>query len=175
MRAMVANRIQTWERDYVAWQNRAFRFYLGARLCYFNELYAPAVFCGQQALESLLKGTLVYWDRSFSPEAARHSFPKMFRIYRNKVDRDLPKIPEYFFARGKYQSTSRYPSGGVLVPAAFLQDLDTAFYELVIVVPFQFNTELKRMLRSRDSAKRRVLSRRNIVVRRLQRALRVRR
>lgn len=172
---MAANRIQTWERDYVTWQNRAFRFYLGARLCYFNDLYAPAVFCGQQALESLLKGTLVYWDRSFSPEAAGHSFRKMFNIFKNKEDRELPTIPEYFYAQGRYQSTSRYPSGGFVVPATFLQDLDTAFYELVIAVPFQFNTELKRMLRSRDSANRRVLSRRNTIVRRLQRALDVRR
>jgi HEPN domain-containing protein len=55
------------EVDYIVWQNRSVRFYLGARLCYLSGLVAPAAFCAQQALEALLKATLKYWDRSFEP------------------------------------------------------------------------------------------------------------
>ncbi|HKJ92673.1 MAG TPA: hypothetical protein VJ957_05865, partial [Longimicrobiales bacterium] len=67
------------EENYVIWQNRAFRFYLAARLCQRNALFAPASFCGYQALESLLKATLVYWDRSFNPQGAGHGMAKLLR------------------------------------------------------------------------------------------------
>lgn len=164
------------ERDYIAWQNRAFRFYLGARVSFLNDLPAPAAFCGQQALESLLKATLVYWDSSFHPERIRHSFPKLLRTLRNKVRGATGlEVPKYFYFDKRYQATARYPTHGqgLVIPGSFLDDLDAAFSDLVFLVPFQFNSELKRLLLAPDSRPRRMLTRRNRRSRRLQRFLKV--
>ena len=55
------------EIDYVRWQNRACRFYLGARLLHRSEFQAPAAYSAAIAFELLLKATLIYWDQSFDP------------------------------------------------------------------------------------------------------------
>lgn len=73
------------EVEYVRWQNRATRFYVGARLLYSNDMFAPAAYCASQAIELLLKATLVFWDRSFNPEAAGHAMAKLVRSVRNKA------------------------------------------------------------------------------------------
>ncbi len=170
--------IRSHERDYIRWQNRSLRFYLGARLCYLNDLYSAAAFCSQQALESLVKGTLVYWDRSFDPRVANHKFAKMLRTLRNKVRKATgTEVPEYFYAEGRYQSTSRYPTeaAGIGIPSTFLDDLDAAFYDLVKLVPFQYNSELIHLLEAKDSRDRRVLTRRNRRSRRLATFLKIKR
>ena len=132
------------EKKYIIWQNSAYRFYIASRLLYFKDLVGPTVFCGQQALELLLKATLVYWDKSFQPEAAGHKFTKMIRALKNKAKINNIEIPQYFYLDQKYQSVSRYPQGGkgILMPASYLDDLDKSFKELIILVPFQFNSEL---------------------------------
>lgn len=152
------------ERHYIIWQNRAFRFYLGSRLLYLNELRSPAAFCAQQALELLVKATLVYWDKSFSPKEAGHGTAGMLRTLKNKVKgADSFQMPMYFFHERRYQSVSRYPSGGkgLGIPAQFLEDLDRTFSELVTLVPFQFNSELIRAVSGRDKAKQRILEQKN--------------
>ena len=163
------------ERNYVRWQNRATRFYLGARLLYLKEQYAPAAFCANQALELLLKGTLVYWDKSFNPEAVRHSFAKLQRILRNKVPCGKSvQIPAYFSEARKYQTVTRYPnqkSDLVGIPASFLPDLDDLFYRLVTLVPFQFNTGLKGALSGRRKADLLALRRNNCRMRDFRRHL----
>ena len=172
----MAREIKSFERDYIIWQNRGFRFYLAARLCYRNGLHAAAAYCGQQALEALLKATLVYWDRKFSPEAARHCFSKLLRRLKKKVPGATgQEVPQYFYWEDRFQLTSRYPTkaGSILVPASFLADLDTAFFELAVLVPFQFNSELKHLLSAPDSPKRRILTRENRCSRKLQGFLKV--
>jgi HEPN domain-containing protein len=165
-------------RNYLIWQNRSLRFYLGSRLCYLNGLASPAAFCAQQALELLLKATLIYSDRSFDPDTARHRFPAMLRTLENKVrGSHAVKIPEYFYSDRRYQSVSRYPTNdgkGVLIPATFLDDLDQAFCDLIALIPFHFNTQLVCVIDGRGLNARKsllILRRRNRQIRKLRRFL----
>jgi HEPN domain-containing protein len=143
------------ERSYIVWQNRAFRFYVPARLLYRRSHYSAAVFCASQAIELLLKATLVYWDRSFHPEAVRHRIARLIATTRNKVRGARSfDLPAYFFAEHRYYRTARYPTGshGIAVPQSFLPDLDRVFAQLITLVPFQFNSELARALGRKQSA-----------------------
>lgn len=163
------------ETEYIVWQNRALRFYLAARLLWLHELYAAAAFCGQQTIELLLKGTLVYHDGTFRPKDAGHSWAKMLRTLGNKVPSGRSvEVPAYFYAGQRYQSTSRYPrqGTGLLVPTYFLADLDAAFARLVSLVPFQFNSELVQLLEKPRSTHARLLSRGNQQMTALRRAVR---
>ena len=162
------------EIDYVAWQNRATRFYVGARLLYLNEMFAPAAYCASQTIELLLKATLVFWDRSFVPEAAGHALAKLARWVRKKVPNATAiEVPNYFVFEQRYQSVSRYPSNskGLGIPASFLADLDSVFSSLISLVPFQFNTELKRALSGSDTKALNALRRRNAQLRHLRKSL----
>lgn len=105
---------------------------------------------------------------------ARHKFGKLLRTLKNKVPNATGReVPEYFYFEQRYQSTSRYPTeaGGIGIPVTFLDDLDAAFCDLVVLVPFQFNSDLIHLLAAPDSTERRVLTRRNGRSRRLQRFL----
>lgn len=162
------------EIDYVIWQNRAFRFYLGARLLQRHGLLAPAAHAATQSLELLLKATLVYWDRSFEPLAAGHHITKLIRSVRNKVPTAKEfDVPQYFFHEQRYYNVSRYPSGskGLLIPVSFITDLDAAFANLVVLVPFQHNTELKRVLAGRDVKALAILRLANNEIRRIRKTL----
>ncbi|MGH9551150.1 MAG: HEPN domain-containing protein, partial [Terriglobales bacterium] len=162
------------ERDYVRWQNRAVRFYLAARLLHGNQLYAPAAYSAAIAIELLLKATLVYCDRSFDPLAAGHGMAKLCRMVRNKMHGAQSfTIPDYFYHEQRYLKTSRYPNGdnGLGIPAEFLVDLDRVFVELLPLVPFQHNTEIKRALRGKDKNMLLALRRRNPYMRRLRATL----
>jgi hypothetical protein len=91
--------------QYIMWQNRSVRFYLAARLLYLHEQSSAAAFCSHQALESLLKGTLVYWDISFNPDEANDQMKGMLNSVRNKVkDGSTFDIPSYFYKEKRYQS-----------------------------------------------------------------------
>jgi len=162
------------QRDYVIWQNRAFRFYLAARVLYRSWIHGPAAFCATQAIELLLKATLVFYDRSFEPEGANHRIASLLRSVRNKVKgKPALSIPRYFYADRRYQSVSRYPQNGsgLIVPASFLHDLDRSFRELVLLVPFQHNTELRRRLTSSDRGARLQLTTGNAETKALRRFL----
>jgi HEPN domain-containing protein len=162
------------EVDYVRWQNRAFRFYAGARLLARNELHAPAVYSAAIALELLLKATLIYWDRSFDPLDAGHGIAKLARMVRNKAkNAKHVLIPEYFYFEQRYLTVARYPSNGkgFSIPPSLLEDLDRVFTELVVLVPFQHNTELKRALAGRDPKSLSALRRANRQMRKLRQAL----
>jgi hypothetical protein len=103
---------------------------------------------------------------------------KMLGTLRNKAPGASGyEVPTYFYFERRYQTTSRYPTGdrGLGIPASFLHDLDLAFYELLRLVPFQFNSELIHLLAAPDSASRRVLTRQNGQSRKLVRFLRVKR
>lgn len=162
------------ERDYVIWQNRAMRFYLAARLLHYNELHAPAAYSAVIAIEILLKATLVYWDRSFDPLAAGHGMAKLTRMVRNKAKgAGSFSVPAYFHHEQRYLNTSRYPIGdqGLNIPAELLNDLDRIVAQLVLMVPFQHNTELKRALRGKDKKGLKALRRGNAYVRSLRAGL----
>jgi HEPN domain-containing protein len=110
------------ERSYVVWQNRAFRFYVPARLLYRRDHLSAAAFCATQSMELLLKATLVYWDRSFKPEAVGHRMARLINAVKNKVrDGHSFDLPRYFFHEQRYQRTARYPVGsqGVGIPKLF--------------------------------------------------------
>jgi HEPN domain-containing protein len=165
------------ELAYVAWQNRAFRFYLGARLLLRNELFAPAAYSATMALELLLKATLVYWDRSFNPLEAGHGMAKLARVVKNKArNAEGLVVPEYFYADQRYLSVSRYPTSGrgVVIPSSFLVDLDHTFVNLIVLVPFQHNTELKRALSGAKYSALTVLRYKNSEMKRLRKSLGVR-
>jgi len=163
------------ERDYVRWQNRATRFYLAARLLYFNSQYGPAAFCANQGVELMLKATVCYWDRSVDPSALNHSFAKLKRILRNKVPQGSSVcVPEYFSDGRRYQSLTRYPSKRdalIGIPASFIVDLDDVFYSLLCLVPFQFNTELRRALSGRNRRDLLILRRGNLKIRHMRSVL----
>jgi HEPN domain-containing protein len=164
--------------NYIRWQNRAFRFYIGARLLYLNEQDAPAAYCANQALELLLKATLVYWDRSFNPVNTGHKIAKMLRTISNKVpDGNSFSCPEYLWTDEKYLSTTRYPSQsgrGFGVPGSFLEDIDKIFNDLVLMTPFQWNSNLKQALQGRNKKNLSILRRQNTYMRSLRKNLNVR-
>jgi len=141
------------EYDYVVWQNRATRFYLGARKLYQSDLWSPAAYCAAMTLELQQKATLIYWDRGFDPADAAHGMAKLARMIRNKVPNAKGhQIPEYFYFEQRYLSTTRYPRNGkgIGIPSTFLPDLDSVFARLIQMVPFQHNTELKSVLSGRN-------------------------
>ena len=144
------------ELAYIAWQNRAFRFYVGARVLYGSKLYAPAAYTAAMAIELILKATLVYWDRTFVPAEGGHGVAKLTRMVMNKAGaKPVIEVPTYFYNEQRYLMTTRYPTNGkgLQVPGTFLDDLDQVFADVVLLVPFQHNTELKHSLagRTRDS------------------------
>jgi HEPN domain-containing protein len=152
------------ELKYVAWQNRAFRFYIAARVLYRGGLFAPAAHSAVLSLELLLKATLVYWVRSFNPQDIGHAIAKMCRMVRNKVpSAKHAAVPTYFYAQQRYLTLSRYPSGGrgLALPASFLQDLDASFAEFITLVPFHHNTELGRALAGKNASMHKALRVRN--------------
>ena len=159
------------QRTYIIWQNRAYRFYVPARCLYRRGHWSAAAYCATQAIELILKATLVYWDRSFKPKDGSHRIARMVRSVRNQVRNAKSfDVPLYFFHRQRYQRTSRYPtgSGGLGVPSSFVSDLDAVFADLVVLVPFQFNSELSHALRGRDKLVLSDLRYRNAQMRRLR-------
>ena len=141
--------MDTKEKKYAEWQNRAFHFYLAARLLYLNQHIVTAAFCAQQSIELMLKATLLYHDKSFVPEAVNHNFKKMMKILNNKVKNSgRIIIPEYFYYDQQYQSFTRYPSNkeGLFLPDNMLNDLDKCFYDLLILVCCQTGTLLVKTL-----------------------------
>ena len=162
------------ELAYVVWQNRAFRFYVGARVLYGSKLYAPAAYTAAMAIELILKATLVYWDRTFVPTEGGHGVAKLTRMVKNKA-RGKPSIevPTYFYHEQRYLMTTRYPTNGkgVLVPGTFLDDLDQIFADVLLLVPFQHNTELMHSLAGRTREALLHLRKGNKQVRRLRAAL----
>lgn len=166
------------ELAYVAWQNRATRFYLAARELHNSGNFGPAAFCCHQATELILKATLVFWDRSFNPREAGHNLSKLCRMIRNKVKGASDfEIPAYFNHEKRFLSASRYPTEGkgVLVPSSTISDLDKLFVGLVTLVPFQHNTELRRTLGGMDRRSLSILRKRNGEMRKLRGSLAPRR
>jgi len=149
-------KIEDHQREYVIWQNRAVRFYLAARLLALNQLWSATAFCAQQALEDLLKATLIFHDKSFDPKRAGHKFTKMLRTLENKVPNSQGiNVPQYFYHDNRFRLVTRYPVREQMVgiPSSLLDDLDRTFIDLLVLVDFQFNTELKRILRDQEYLK----------------------
>jgi HEPN domain-containing protein len=162
------------EIKYVSWQNRATEFYIASRHLHHLELHRASAYSAAMAIELLLKATLVYWVRGFSPEAASHGLAKLARRVRNRVpSADAFQVPEYFYFEQRYQTTSRYPKGGkgLGISGTMIPDLDILFIELLTLVPFQHNTEMKSMLRGRKRSALIALRRGNAQMRRLRRFL----
>ena len=165
------NKIELREIDYIRWQNRALQFYLAARSSHATKLWAPAAYSSAMAIELILKATLIYWDKSFDPLASGHRISKMLRTVGNKAKLvSAPRVPDYFFVGSRYLSVSRYPNEkrGIGIPGTFLIDLDQAFTDLLLLVPFQFNSELKRMLSGKDRSGLLILRKVNSQMRRLR-------
>ena len=132
------------DRTYIAWQNRAFWFYLAARTCWAKGFDAPAAFLSQQCIEQLVKATLLRREPSFDPKNdGGHDLRGMSQRIQKKVDGQACfSIPDYL-CDGKYQSRSRYPDGqGFGVPGSLISDLDKLFADLIEMVRFQFNSQL---------------------------------
>lgn len=164
------------EKKYVIWQNKAINFYFGARLLYLNQQYSPAAFCAIQAIESMMKATLIYWDKSFTPEEVNHKVGSMIPTIKNKAKSGKAfSCPTYFYKGKRYQSISRYPSSGkgILVPDTFLDDLDDVICSLIKLVPFQFNTNLKHALSGKDRKNLNILRRNNKKMRELRSFLKI--
>ncbi len=162
------------EIDYTAWQNRATYYYIASRLLALNKVWPPAAFCGQQALENLLKATLIYWDKSFDPIKVCHNFPKMLRIIRNKVPNSANiNIQENFYYEKRYQESSRYPISGkdlLFLGEDFLNDLDEAFYSLLVLVPFKFNSVLSNIFK-KNKPQVKILRKKNNQIRKIKKFL----
>jgi hypothetical protein len=157
--------------EYVRWQNRSFRFYLPARMLVILDsdsatLNSAALFCGQQSLETLLKATVLYFDPSFSPKSANHSWHILFSRLA-EVGVNL-RVPEYLCGGSRLQQTTRYPSGLIPVVPTYLADLDRAFTDLIVCVPYQRGTELRVALSKTRRGPFRFLARRNSQTRRLR-------
>ncbi len=162
------------QRNYIMWQNRAIDFYLASRKLWEAEIFAPSAFCGQQALENLLKATLFYYDPAFEPRTASHNLKKMVDLLHQKVatSQNL-EVPDYFYYDRRMQSVTRYPDKdrGVLIPGTMLCDLDNTIAGLIALVPFQFNSNLKRILRRDPPGHYHVLAANNESIHELKRIL----
>jgi HEPN domain-containing protein len=167
----------TRERNYIIWQNRAVEFYFAARALHHGGLNRAACYCAVMALELVLKATVLFFDRSFVPEDAKHEIPKLLRILGNKGPRGSAiEVPNYFYFEKRYLEGSRYPKDGqgLGVPATFLDDLDRSVASLIVLVPFQFNSVLVHTLSARgkgDRRRLRVLTRNNRQMRPIRRHL----
>jgi hypothetical protein len=132
-------------------------------------------FCAQQAIELLLKATLVYWDKGFRPTVAGHKFQRMIGALGNKVPNGrMIHVPAYFYEDQRFLSVTRYPSSGkgVPIPHTLMVDLDRVFADLVALVPFQVgHSDLAVALRGVDRRALLSLRRRNLQMRRLRRLL----
>lgn len=135
---------------YIMWQNHATSFYIASRQLILTENWRPACFCAFQTIETLLKATLTYWDKSFEPKNYGHNIPKLLRTIRNKVKNGSNVlIPTYFYYELRYQERTRYPGkggGGFGIYHGFLDTLDEIFVSIIKLVPFQFNSELNRLI-----------------------------
>ena len=88
----------TRERNYIIWQNRAVEFYFAARALHHGGLNRAACYCAVMALELVLKATVLFFDRSFVAEDAKHEIPKLLRILGNKGPRGPAiEVPNYFY------------------------------------------------------------------------------
>ena len=139
------------DHNYIAWQNRAFEFYLAARICCDKGLYAPTAFLSQQCVEQLMKATLLWWEPTFDPKKdGRHDLRSMSQMIQEKVNGQANFSILDYFCDGKYQTLSRYPDGrGFGAPR--LEDVDKLFADLIEMVPFQFNSQLFRTLLHPDA------------------------
>lgn len=147
----------------IIWSNRSLRFYLPARELFLrgNQVYNSAImFLGFQAVESALKAALVLWDKSFDPIICGHNTKKMFRIYKNKVPKDLQftcSLHQYFEDFQRYQELPRYPKKEMAflpVDPSYLDLLDYTFCGLACAIPRTFwATELEAALSGKHSSK----------------------
>lgn len=152
------------EVEYTRWQNRAFRFYVPARVLVLTgseraRFNSAAHFCGQQAIETLLKATAIYFNPRFNPKSARHDWSALISAL--KPLGHQVSIPEYFHAGQRMQTLTRYPSGLIPVVPQFLGHLDAAFADILEIVPFQRGTELEEALRQTRKGPFRYLALRN--------------
>jgi len=147
--------VKSHEMQYIMWQNHATDFYIASRQLILTENWRPACFCAFQAIETLLKATLLYWDKSFQPKAYGHNIPKLLRTIRNKVKNGSSiLVPSYFYYELRYQERTRYPgkSGvGIGIFHGFLDTLDEIFISIIKLVPFQFNSKLNSVVRGANS------------------------
>jgi HEPN domain-containing protein len=145
----ILSRFRQREHDYVIWQNAAFSYYLASRRLILDELQPSGCFNAVLALELMLKATLVYWIEAFHPEAHGHQFERLLNMVRSEVeDAKTLSVPEYFYFDKRYLLDARYPreGKGVGIPSTLLDDLDQVFCDLLVLVPFQFNSLLLRTL-----------------------------
>ena len=166
--------VAQYEIDYIAWQNRATRFYLGTRLLYQKKLYAPAAYSAVMTIELLLKATLVFHSSgTFNPSDAGHGIAKMARMVNNKVPSNQPNIPSYFYHEQRYLSTSRYVTKdrGLTIPNSFLDDLDRVFSDLISLTPFQYNSGLKRAISGKNKTELAIIRTKNLQMRKLRKLL----
>jgi HEPN domain-containing protein len=159
------------EVQYASWQNRAFRFYVPARVLFLTggtdfRFNSAAQFCGQQAIETLLKATVLYYDPRFLPKSVNHDWTAM--IQKLKALGKVVNLPGYFHADRRMQTLTRYPSGLIPVVPNFLEHLDAAFVDLIRLVPFRYGTELKESLNRTRKGPYWYLSRRNRKIRQLR-------
>jgi HEPN domain-containing protein len=143
------------------WHERAFNFYLAARLLAANGLLGPAAFSARQAVELLLKAALVYWDTSFDPIGAGHAVQKMVRSVRNKVPNGRTvEVPDYLWADKRYLSVTRYPTHGkgVGIPNSLVDDLDALFRDLTLLLPLPRNCGLATALIGKHPGNLRMLT-----------------
>lgn len=143
------------EMQYIMWQNHATDFYIASRQLILTENWHPACFCAFQAIETLLKATLQYWDKSFQPKDYGHNIPKLLRTIRNKVKNGSSiLVPSYFYYELRYQERTRYPGksgAGIGIFHGFLDTLDEIILSIIKLVPFQFNSKLNRVVRGANN------------------------
>ncbi|MFA5272442.1 MAG: HEPN domain-containing protein [Candidatus Omnitrophota bacterium] len=149
--------------DYVRWQNKATQFYIAARLLYFQDLISPSVFCAFQAVENLMKATILFYKGIPFAEGFGHALKKMEREINSQIIKRISKkgrlkklaIPAYFVHENRFQALSRYPrvGKGIGVGGFVIEDLDQLMFDLLKVVPFQFNTLLLNEIRKASHSK----------------------
>ena len=131
-------------KNSIKWYNRVLDFYLATRelwLCDYRRYRGVILFLGFQSVESALKASLLYWDKSFNPKEYGHNTEDMFCKYQVKVPKEyrfVDKLDPYFEDYLYYQILSRYPIKGKNPPSidpSYIEKLDYAFCGFVFAIP----------------------------------------
>ncbi|MGZ0655687.1 hypothetical protein ACWPKS_08780 [Coraliomargarita sp. W4R72] len=167
----------------IIWLNRSLRFYLPARelsLRDYQNNNSAILFLGFQAVESALKSSLILWDKSFDPLEHGHNTKKMFKIYRNKVPKDLrflEELHEYFTNIDRFQALPRYPKEKIFflpIDPGYLKLLDHTYCNLARSLPRTFwATELEHTLSGKNQSRLKTLRRKNSMMRLLRGTLEI--
>jgi HEPN domain-containing protein len=156
------------KKEYLSWQNSAVIFYISARLLWLKKIHMSAIFLAIQALENLLKSTLLCYVKDYNPLSSGHNLKKMTNILKNQVKNAKNcNMPSYFY-KEMYSIGTRYPDkyAAIYFGGNLINDLDRVFLDLMKLAP-QISF-LNRILKEKNSNEYKIIKEKNLVIKKLE-------